>query len=43
VISHVLSRVPYKSLPREKIRLPKRKVGKVKAADYPFKYVEERY
>jgi polyphosphate kinase 2 len=43
VISHVLSKVPYKSLPREKIRLPKRKVGKVKAADYPFKYVEEKY
>jgi polyphosphate kinase 2 len=43
VISHLLSRVPYKSLPREKIRLPKRKVGKVKAADYPFKFIEEKY
>ena len=43
VISHILSRVPYKSLPRAKIKLPKRKVGKVKASNYPFKYVEEKF
>jgi polyphosphate kinase 2 len=43
VISHLLGRIPYKSLPREKVRLPKRKVGKVKPANYPFKYVDEKY
>ena len=43
VISHLLSKVPYKSVPREKIKLPKRKVGKYKAAEYPFKFVEERH
>jgi polyphosphate kinase 2 (PPK2 family) len=26
IISHLLSRIPYKSLPREKVRLPKRNV-----------------
>jgi polyphosphate kinase len=43
VISHLLSKVPYKQVPREKIKLPKRKVGRYKAADYPFKVIEERY
>jgi polyphosphate kinase 2 (PPK2 family) len=41
VISHLLSRVPYKSVAREKVRLPKRKVGRYKAKDYSFKYVAE--
>jgi hypothetical protein len=26
-----------------KVKLPKRKIGKYKAADYPFKYVPERF
>ncbi|HET9023514.1 MAG TPA: polyphosphate kinase 2 [Burkholderiaceae bacterium] len=43
VISHVLKQVPYKAQPNEKIKLPKRKIGKYKAVDYPFKYVPERY
>jgi polyphosphate kinase 2 (PPK2 family) len=43
VISHLLSKVPYKQVPRDKIKLPKRKVGRYKAADYPFKVIEERY
>ena len=43
VISHLLSKLPYKSLPREKIKLPKRKVGRIKAADYPFKIIEEKF
>lgn len=43
VIRHLLQMVPYKSLPREKIRLPKRKIGRYKAADYPFKYVKEEF
>jgi polyphosphate kinase len=43
VISHLLSRVPYKDLPAEKVKLPKRKIGRYKAADYPSKFVPEKY
>jgi polyphosphate kinase 2 len=43
VISHLLQLVPYKAAPAEKVKLPKRKVGRYKAADYPFKYVPERF
>jgi polyphosphate kinase 2 len=43
VISHLLKMVPYKSAPAEKVKLPKRKIGRYKPADYPFKYVPERY
>ncbi|MBK9657205.1 MAG: polyphosphate kinase 2 [Rhodanobacteraceae bacterium] len=41
VISHILEHVPYKELPSKEIKLPKRKIGKYKAADYPFKYIKE--
>jgi polyphosphate kinase len=43
VISHLLERVPYKEVPVEKVKLPKRRVGKVKAADHPSKWVPERF
>jgi len=43
VISHLLKQVPYKAPPPMKVKLPKRKIGKYKAADYPFKYVPERF
>ena len=45
IIRHLLDRVPYRSAPREKVKLPKRKnLGKsYKPADYPFKRVAERY
>jgi polyphosphate kinase 2 len=43
VISHLLGKVPYKSVKAEKVKLPKRKIGRYKAKDYPFKYVEERF
>jgi polyphosphate kinase 2 len=42
VIRHLLKHVPYKTAPAEKVKLPKRKIGRYKAADYPFKYVSER-
>jgi polyphosphate kinase 2 (PPK2 family) len=42
VIRHILKLVPYKVAPAEKVKLPKRKVGRTKGADYPFKYVPER-
>jgi hypothetical protein len=43
VIRHLLEHVPYEKLPAEKAELPKRKVGRYKSADYPFKYIPERY
>ena len=43
VISHLLEHVPYEALPAEEITLPKRKLGKYKAAEYPFRYVPERF
>ncbi len=41
IISHILDHVPYKVLPREKVSLGKRKIGRYKAVDYPFRYVPE--
>jgi len=42
VIKHLLGRIPYKTLPQEKVKLPKRKTqGKYKEAKYPFKYIPE--
>ena len=43
VISHLLTQVPYEALPEPKVKLPKRKIGRVKATNYEFKYVPERY
>jgi polyphosphate kinase 2 len=43
VISDILKRVPYKDIKAEKVELPKRKIGRYKAADYAFKIVPERY
>jgi hypothetical protein len=43
VISHLLEQVPYKAVKRDKVVLPKRKIGRVEAADYPFKYVPEKF
>ncbi len=42
IISHLLSKVPYKKAPREKVKLPKRQIDKkYKEPDYPYKYVPE--
>jgi len=44
VIKHLLGRIPYKSVPQEKTKLPKRqKQGKYKEANYPFKYIPEAF
>ena len=43
VISHLLKQVDYKELAGTKIKLPKRKIGRSKSADIPFKYVPERF
>ena len=43
VISHLLKHVPYEAAPAEAVKLPKRKIGLYQAADYPFKYVPEKF
>jgi polyphosphate kinase 2 len=43
VISHILSHVPYETIEIKKIKLPKRKTGRIQAVDYPFHYVTERF
>ncbi len=44
LITHLLGKIPYKELPREKIKLPERqKPGGYKDPGYPFKYVDEKF
>jgi polyphosphate kinase len=44
LITHLLSRIPYKKVPREKVVLPKRqKQGKYREPDYTFKVVPEKH
>ncbi|MED5608921.1 polyphosphate kinase 2 [Pseudomonas sp. JH-2] len=45
IISHLLAQIPYKDITREEVvELPKRgRIGKYKAAPYPFRMVAERF
>jgi polyphosphate kinase 2 len=44
LITHLLEQIPYKTAPREKVKLPKRqKRHGYREQDYPYKYVKERY
>jgi polyphosphate kinase len=44
IINHLLSKVPYKEAPREKVKLPDRqKPGGYRDPQYPFKYVTEKF
>jgi len=43
LISHVLSKIPYENVTTRKVKLPKRKLGRYKPADYPFKFVPEPF
>jgi polyphosphate kinase 2 len=44
LIAHLLGQIPYKAVPREKIKLPKRqKPGDYRETNYPFKFIEEKY
>ncbi|HVM97670.1 MAG TPA: polyphosphate kinase 2 [Candidatus Acidoferrales bacterium] len=44
VITHILSKIPYKELPRNKIQLPKRqKPHGYQPPDYPYKFVPEKF
>ena len=42
VISDLLKHIHYKDVLAEKVTLPKRKIGRYKAIDYPFRYVPEK-
>jgi polyphosphate kinase 2 len=44
IISDILRQIPYKTAPRDKVKLPDRqKKGGYKEPDYPWKYIKERY
>jgi polyphosphate kinase 2 len=44
IITHFLKQIPYKDLPQEKVKLPKRqKRGDYREPNYPFKYIEEKF
>jgi polyphosphate kinase 2 len=44
IITHLLSKVKYKKVSTDKVKLPKRKTAKkYKASDYPFKFIPETY
>jgi polyphosphate kinase 2 len=43
VISHLLERIPYEDVPREKVKLPKRQGPHgYKEPEYPYKFIPER-
>jgi polyphosphate kinase 2 (PPK2 family) len=44
LIKHLLARVPHKTAPSAKVKLPKRqKAGKYRETDYPFKFIPETF
>jgi len=44
IITHLLDQVPYKPLPRKKIKLPPRQQsGDYREPDYPLRYVPEKF
>jgi hypothetical protein len=44
IIRHFLKQIPYRAVPREKIKLPQRqKPGDYREPDYPYKFIEAAY
>ncbi|MGE5358278.1 MAG: polyphosphate kinase 2, partial [Bacteroidales bacterium] len=44
IINHLLGRIPYKAMPREKVKLPHRQKAKgYREPDYPYKYVPAKF
>src|SRR5215475_12272302 len=44
LITHLLSQIPYKEMPRDKVKLPKRqKANGYREPDFPYKYVPENF
>ena len=44
IIAHLLGKIDYEPLPREKVELPKRQErGDYREPDYPYKFIQEKY
>jgi polyphosphate kinase 2 len=44
IITHLLSKIPYKEAPRQKVKLPARqKPGSYREPDYPYKFVPAKF
>ncbi len=43
IITHLLARIPYQEIKRDKVKLPKRKIDDSYVADYPFKFIPEAF
>jgi polyphosphate kinase len=44
LITHLLSKIPYKKVPRDDVKLPKRqKAHGYREPDYPFKFIPEKF
>jgi polyphosphate kinase 2 len=44
IVTHLLSKIPYKEAPRDKVKLPQRqKPDGYREPDYPFKYIPEKF
>lgn len=43
IITHLLSQIPYEALPVEHVTLPKRKIGKMKQTNFPFRFIPEKF
>jgi polyphosphate kinase 2 len=43
LITHLLDSIPYKAPRRERVKLPRRKIGRHRGANYPFKFIKEKF
>ncbi len=43
LLTHLLQQIPYVEIKQPKVQLPKRKIGKYKAVNYPFHYIAEPF
>ncbi|MCS4271667.1 MULTISPECIES: polyphosphate kinase 2 [Raoultella] len=43
IITHLLAQIPYKNPHIDPVKLPKRKTGKSKFSEYPFRFIKEHF
>ena len=43
LLTHLLKQIPYEEIKQPKVKLPKRKIGAYKPANYPFKFIAEPF
>ncbi|MDX5373401.1 MAG: polyphosphate kinase 2 [Pseudomonadaceae bacterium] len=43
LIGHLLQQIPYEKVEQPRVKLPKRKIGRYQAVNYPFKYIAEPF